>query len=199
VAFGIDLSAIFTAADAEFLARPHIARAWFAELDLPSGVSYLHSGIGRVQVGGHEWIGVTDPLSGRLVAIEQIEEPAFGQAAAVTITLSGANKEFIQSVHATAAEIEGRAAMLYWAAFDGETQAVWSAGLKPMFPAGRMTAPMIQWQGIGVRTVSLTIENQFVTQNYPPGGRWNSADQRRRYPGDKGLDYIGVEILETWT
>ncbi|RYG99558.1 MAG: transcriptional regulator, partial [Alphaproteobacteria bacterium] len=30
----------------------------------------------------------------------------------------------------------------------------------------------------------------------PFGGRWTSADQRRRYPGDKGLDYVGVKVTE---
>jgi hypothetical protein len=192
------MSVIISAADMEMLARPHVARAWFCQLDLPSGVSYLHSGTGRITIDGTEWRGVSDPLSGRLVAISQVEEPAFGQAPAVTITLSGANREFIQSVHATAREIEGREAIIYWAAFDGETQTIWSRGLVKLFPLGRMTAPAIQWSGIGQRTVSLTIESVFHAQNFAPGGRWNMAGQLQRYPGDVGLEYVGVEITEYW-
>lgn len=192
------MSAIFSPTDFEFLQRPHIARAWFARLDLPAGISYLHSGVGSVDLDGHTWIGVSDPLSGRLVSLSQVEEPAFGQAAAITIVLSGANREFIQSVHATARQIEGRPADIYWCAFDGETQQPWASGLKKLFPKGRMTSPSIQWTGIGQRSVSITIENIFQAQNFAPGGRWTGADQRRRYPGDKGMDFIGVEIKEQW-
>jgi hypothetical protein len=189
---------LFSEDELAFLTRPHIARAWFLSLELPSGVSYLHSGVGRVTIDGQEWLGVSDPLSGRLVSLTQVEEPQFGAAAAVTIVLSGASRDFIASVHATARQIEGRSADLYWAAFDGETQTIWSAGLKKLFARGRMTSPSIQWQGIGVRTVSLTIENIFQAQNFAPGGRWTDADQKRRWPGDEGLEYIGVEISEQW-
>lgn len=181
----------------DLLARPHISRAWFAALDLVQGISYLHSGTGRVTIDGVEWRGVSDPLSGRLVGISQVEEPAFGQASAVTLTLSGANREFIQSVHATAREIEGRQADIYWAAFDGESQTI-ILGLKKLFPRGRMTSPAIHWTGINQRTVSVTIENIFASQNFPPGGRWNHAGQLQRYPGDLGLEYVGVDISETW-
>lgn len=193
------MARVFSDAEAEWLARPHVARMWFAALDLPSGLSRLHNGVGRKTIGGFEWIGVTDPFSGRLVDIGPVEEPAFGQAAAVQIALSGVNKDFIQTVHADARAIEGRAADIYFALFDGETQEEWPYGLKKLFPRGRMSAPAIQWSGLGRRTVTLTIENLFQTQNFPPGGRWNGADQRRRYPGDKGLDFIGVEIAEQWT
>jgi hypothetical protein len=191
------MSAVLSAADMELLARPHVARSWFAQLDLPSGMHYLHSDVGRVTIDGIEWLGVSDPLSGRFVALSQVEEPSFGQAPAITITLSGANREFIQSVHATAREIEGRPANIYWAAFDGETQQI-IIGLKKLFPLGRMTSPSIQWSGIGQRTVSITIESAFATQNFAPGGRWNMAGQLQRYPGDVGLEYVGVEITEYW-
>lgn len=191
------MSAIFTAAEIEALAQPHVARAWFVMLDLPSGVARLHSGVGRVTVGGFEWRGVTDPIGGRLVSIAGVEEPAFGQAAAVTITLTGADRSFLQSVHATRRQIEGRPANIYWCAFDGETQTPLMA-LKGLFTRGRMSSPSLQWSGVGVRTVSLTIENIWAAQNFAPGRKWNPADQQRRYPGDKGLDYVGQKVSENW-
>jgi hypothetical protein len=192
------MSAVFSEDDVAFLSRPHIARAWFAGLDLPSGFSRLHSGFGRVTIGSDVWLGVSDPISGRLVGVEQVEEPTFGQAAAVTLTVSGANKEFIQSVKADARAIEGRSADIYWAAFDPETQTLWSKGLVKLFPRGRMTAPAIQWSGIGIRTVSITVESSWATQNFAPGGRWNSAGQRQRFPDDLGLDYVGIDVQEGW-
>lgn len=187
---------IFSDADLDRLAAPHVARAWFIEMDLPSGTARLHNGTGRVTLGGHEWRGVTDPIGGQLVSLSPVEEPRFGQAVAVTVTLSGANREFFQSVHTTAREMEGRRADLYWAAFDGETGEV-LIGLKKLFP-GKMTSPTLQWHGIATRTVSLTIESIWSSQNYAFGGKWTDADQRRRYPGDKGLQYVGVRVSENW-
>jgi hypothetical protein len=191
------MTVLFSPEETARLRAPHIARAWFALLDLPSGPSRLHSGVGRVQAGGYEWRGVTDPVGGRLLSLEGVEEPAFGQAAAVTITLSGADIAFLRSVDIAADAIEGRLAELSWAMFDGETQEI-IGGLKKLFPRGRMSAPQLQWQGLGRRIVSLTIESAWSSQNFPPGGRWNGADQRRRHAGDKGLDFVGVKIEENW-
>lgn len=173
-----------------------MARAWFLELDLPDGLMRLHNGVGTIVVGGREWKGVTNPLGGQMVALSNVEEPRFGQAVSVNITLSGANKAFLQSVHSTRKEIEGRRADLYWAAFDGETGEV-LMGPKKLFP-GKISSPVISWHGLGTRLVSVTIESIWSGDNYPFGGRWNDADQRRRYPGDKGLQYVGVKVQEQW-
>lgn len=189
--------AIFTPADLDWLGRPHIARAWFLELDLPEGIRRVHTGTGRKTIGGYEWLGVTDPMGGQLVSMANVEEPRFGQAVAVQITLSGANKEFFKAVHTNARELEGRRADLFWCAFDPETEEVWPRGLVKLFP-GRISSPALRWEGIGIRTVSITVESIWSSQNYQFGGKWNDADQKRRFPGDKGLMYVGVKVHETW-
>jgi len=192
------VSGLFDGAEIEALGAPHVARLWLVRLDLPGGVARLHSGVGTHVIAGETWRGVTDPIGGRLVSIAGVEEPAFGQAAAVTLVLTGANRAFLQSVHATRREIEGRDANVYWCAFDGETQQP-LFGLKGLFTRGMMSAPSLHWGGLGVRTVSLTIENVWASQNFKPGRRWNPADQQRLYPGDRGLDYVGVSVSESWT
>lgn len=191
------MSAFFTPDEIEALGRPHVARAWFAELDLPAGMTRLHSGVGTVTIDGLKWRGVSDPIGGRMVSISGVREPAFGQAAAVTIVLSGADREFIRSVHATRSDIEGRSANIYWCAFDGETQRP-ITGLKGLFTRGYMSAPSISWSGLASRTVSITIENIWSAQNFKPGNRWNPTGQRDLYPGDKGLDFVGVKVDEGW-
>lgn len=188
--------AIFSADDLDRLAGPHVARAWFLELDLPAGAARFHSGTGRKTVGGYEWRGVTDPIGGQLVSLNGIEEPRFGQAVAIQVILSGANREFFKSVHDIARDIEGRRADLYFAMFDGETQEL-IGGLRKIFP-GKMSAPSLAWSGIGTRTVAITIESIWSSQNYPFGGKWNGAGQRKRYAGDKGLDFVGVKVTENW-
>lgn len=186
---------LFSDDDMEFLRRPHIARAWFADLDLPAGRWRLHNGVGRKTVGGQEWIGVSDPGGRQLVSVGAIEDPRFGQAAKIDVVLSGINVDFLRSVKDQGRQIEGRIADVYWCAFDQETQEVWPSGLKQMFP-GYLSSPKIRWSGIASRTVSLSIESLWHSQNFPFGGKWTPADQRARYAGDKSLDYVGVKVQE---
>lgn len=63
------MSVLFSTNEIDALGAPHVVRAWFAMLDLPSDVARLRSGVGRVTVGGFEWRGVSDPIGGRLVAL----------------------------------------------------------------------------------------------------------------------------------
>ncbi|MEC9246272.1 MAG: transcriptional regulator [Pseudomonadota bacterium] len=185
----------FTQADMDWLSGPHVTRAWFGEFDLPTGIRYLHNGVGEVEVEGQTYVGVTDPVGGLLVGISAVEDPRFGQAAKVDIILSGVNVEFFKSVKRDARAIEGRTATLRFGAFDPETGQI--KLFKNMFP-GKMSAPTLHRQGVGTRYVGLTVESFWEAQNFPFGGKWNDADQRRRYPGDKGLQFVGVKVAEKW-
>ncbi|HWK65404.1 MAG TPA: transcriptional regulator [Rhizobiaceae bacterium] len=184
----------FSEADFDRLSGPHVSRAWFAEIDLPSGIKRLHNGVGRVTIGGHEWLGVTDPTGGQLVRVDTVEEPRFGQAPSVLITLGGISVAFWREVKSTARQMEGRRCDLYWAEFDPETGEI-SIALKKLFP-GKISAPSLQRAGIGIRNAGFVIESLWQSQNYPFGGRWNAADQERRYPGDLGGQFIGVKVQE---
>lgn len=186
-----------TAEDGEVLSGPHVARAWFLDIELLNGAGKFHNGIGRISVGGVEWRGITDPAGGQVVSIEAVETPRFGQAAAVVVTIASPSVEFFKSVREHARAIEGKRADLYWAAFDPETEQL-RLGLNKLFP-GKISAPLLGRNAAGQRTISITVECKWQSQNFPFGGKWNPADQRRRYPGDKGLDFVGVDIFENWS
>jgi hypothetical protein len=185
--------AIFSETDYDRLAGPHVARLWFAEIELSSGTKRYHGGVGRITAGGHVWTGVTDPLSGQLVNVAAVEDPRFGQAAAVAITIGGISKEFWTEIKQTARQMEGDRCDLFWASFDPETGVI-DITLKKMFP-GKLSAPAL-FRALGVRHCVFTVESLWQSQNYPFGGRWNSADQERRFPGDLGGQFIGVEVQE---
>lgn len=191
------MSSYFTDDEIAALESPHIARAWFGQFDFPDGMKYWHAGTGKKTIDGNEYIGVSDPVRGQLVSIGQVEEPQFGQAAAVQIILAGASIAFIQSVKANELAIEGRSATILWAAFNTETGAM-VTGLVPLFPRGKMSSPSISYQGIGKRYVSLTVENIWSSLNFAPGGRWSAAGQHARYPGDKGFDFVDEKAQEVW-
>lgn len=186
---------LFSADDIAFLRRPSIARAWFADLDLLTGSWKLHNGFGDKLIDGQLWHGITDPAGGQIVSIGTVEDPRFGQAAKVDVVLSGINVDFLRSVKTNGRQLEGRRVDMYWCAFDQETQEVWPSGLKKLFP-GKMSSPKISWRGINSRTVAFTIESLWHSQNFSFGGLWTPADQKVRYPGDKGLDYVGVKVQE---
>lgn len=187
--------ALFSSEDRAFLARPHINRCWFGFFDLPSGDAYLHNGVGRVTISGQEYRGVSDPVGGQLVSISAVEDPRFGQAPKVDIIIGGVSSTFFASVKTDARSLEGRTAAISFGLFDAETGEV--RVFKQMFP-GKMSSPTLHRRGVGERYITLTVESFWQSQNYPFGGRWSPAGQRARYSGDKGMDFLSVQISETW-
>lgn len=187
----------FTEADLDNLSRLHIQRAWFAEVDLPSGLRRLHTGMGPKIVGGHQWEGVSDPFGGQLVGVGQIEEPRFGTAPAVDIVMSGANRAFLKTMWEDRHAIEGARCDMYFATFNAETgEAV--VGLKNLFP-GKITAPKFSFVGSSIRAISMKVVSLWEGLNFPAtGSMWSPAGQRARYPGDMGLDLINADIFEEY-
>lgn len=191
---------LFSSDDLDKLSGPHVGRAWFVHLMLPTTSPVtdlrLHNGTGRVTIGGYEWRGVTDPVGGRLASISDVEDPQFGQAPAVQIILTGVDLAFVQSIHVDARALEGADCDIYWAMVDPETGEV-LISLKRLFP-GILSAPSIVWERAGRRSVAFTVESIWASKNYSPGGKWNGASQRRRFAGDLGLDFIGVNVADNW-
>jgi len=186
---------VFTQADLEKLSRPHVQRAWFVEAMLPSGTRHYHSGMGRVSLGGQIWEGVSDPVGGAMVVIDGMQEPAFGQAVAIDVVFSGASRTFLKSIWDDRQAIEGATANVSFAVIDAETGDV-LIGLTRMLD-GKLTAPVLRFQGAAIRTVAVKIVSVFEGLNYPvTNGMWSPAGQRARYPGDTGLDTINADIVE---
>jgi len=188
---------VFSDDDLDVLSRPHVQRAWFVEAALPSGTRFYHSGMGRVEIGGQVWEGVSDPIGGAMVAIDAIQEPAFGQAVAVDIIFSGASRSFLKSIWDDRADIEGATANVSFAVVDAETGDV-LIDIRRLID-GKFTAPALRFQGAAIRTVAVKIVSVFEALNYPvTNGMWSPAGQRARYPGDRGLDPINGEIVEDY-
>jgi len=190
------MASLFTSGQIAALRAPHVNRAWFVALDLPSGMLRMHNGVGSVTAGGYTWRGVSNPTGGRLVSIGSIEEPRFGAAAAIALVISGVDVAFLQSVKDAARTMEGRPAYVYFGMFDAETQEI-IGNLVPVFPSGLVSSPSMQ-RSDGVRTVSITIESIFGTRKYMPGGKWNAAGQRQRFAGDKFFDLTTAKVKEIW-
>lgn len=187
----------YSEADLDAISGPHIQRAWFCEVDLPSGLRRLHTGMGPVAIGGHEWEGVSDPFGGQLVGIGSIEEPEFGQASAVDVVISGANRSFLRSMWEDRHAVEGARCDLFVATFDAESGEV-VVPLKLWFP-GKLTAPKFSIVGANVRFITMKVVSPFEGLNFPETNTmWSPAGQRARFPGDEGLDLINANIIEEY-
>ena len=185
----------FSSADLDALSGPHVQRAWFVEVALPSGTRNYHTGMGKVTIGGKTWDGVSDPFGGALVSVSGVEEPRFGQAVAIDVVFSGALKAFLKSIWDDKASIEGAQADVYFAVIDSETGDV-LIDLKKVFP-GKLTAPGILISGSAIRAVNIKIISTWEGLNFPKtGAMWSPAGQRERFAGDKGLDFINSDIIE---
>lgn len=189
--------ALFTDEDLEKLSGPHVQRVWCAELVLPSGTRYLHTGSGRLVLGGQTWEGVSDPFGGQLVALSGMEEPRFGKAIAVDALFSGANRAFLKSVWDSRHAIEGAPCSLFFATFDPETGEV-LIPLKKVLP-GKISSVRMSFAGSSIRAIAFKVVSIWEGLNFHvTGSMWSPAGQRKRYPGNRSLDWINSEIIEVY-
>lgn len=186
---------LFSSADRAQLSKPHIGQSIHVDLDHPTlGTLRFHGGVGTVTAQGEEWKGVSSPDGRQMVQVGQIQDQRLGTAVAVEIAISGANAEFMAEIKSTARSLEGRAANVYFALFDTETQSIllWKRVM-----AGFMSAPTLLWEGIGTRVIQLTIEGEDQAKNFSTAEKWSPAGIRKRFGADvKGLDFMGVDIKE---
>lgn len=188
------MSGVFPAADVEVLRRWHVGPAFFLELELPSGTRRFWDGAGNILADGHEWEGVTDAFGDRAVFVETFDAPELGTAPAVLIPIAAASTEFMAYMRGNDRVLEGVRATIYMSAFDSETgeQAFPLRALFPGFISGIKT----RWEGVGLRTVFITLESILHGKNFTYGQEWSSTATRRRNAGDSGGDEIGKKSDE---
>jgi hypothetical protein len=186
----------------EVLSAPHVTLTFLLDAQFATGRVRMHPGWGTLNVGGYEWLGVTDPSGVRAVEIGAVQLAEPNVAAKVDLSLSGVDLDFLRAVRRIATEnhreVEGRRADLYLVVFEPETLNP-VTGLLPFFTDARMTAPSWRFDGMNSRQVTLGLEGIFSAKNFAPGGRLTTADQRRRYgTTDKFFQYVGGKLSYRW-
>lgn len=187
--------ALYSAADRAWLRAPHVARAWFGEIETPTGTTFLHNGVGRITVDGQEYRGISDPL-GQLVDVSAVEDQRFGQAAKIDIVIAGVTAATFKSWKEYARDLEGLSAIIRFGVFDPETLNL--RLFKDMLP-GKISAAKLFRKSITERYIGVAIEGFWQSQNYPFGGKWTPGDFRQRNGGAKGMDFVGVKVAEVWS
>lgn len=148
--------------------------------DFTTGARRFWAGFGDLEAGGETWIG-----AGQLIEVEGLAAATGTVAAATTFTLSGVDADFVALARNTSDAVKGRRVRVYlqfftegWQPLD-EPVVIWS---------GIMDVMQYTAEGPGLRRITLTAELIWTDRNRPPYGLLTSADQKARYPGDKGLD-----------
>lgn len=151
--------------------------------------AYFWEGNGTLDADGKAWIGV-----GRLGAIEGIEQALAGQSVQLRITLSGADvTSQMMQMAATEprSEYVGKLVRVWLQFFDADWQTLDNpyaiiAGIIDGVPVRRDE----DRDGATIRSITVTAENIFYNRRVPSLGFWTSNDQKQRFPGDLGLDFI---------
>lgn len=139
----------------------------------------LWSGVGDLLWGSDTFTG-----AGSLMGLSPYEENQALQAQGITVTVSGISSSILSI--ALAEPYQGRPATIWLGALD-------SAGVLISDPyqifTGFMDVMSITEGGENC-DVSVSIENKMITITKTKESRYTGEDQKRKYSGDLGLDFV---------
>jgi hypothetical protein len=136
--------------------------------------------------GGHDWFGLR-----KLGSIEGLDSDGNGQAQKLEFTVSGVDARLFDIAKgADRTEYVGRYARVYNQFLDDEWQPLGdpvarAAGIMDGLEISRQRA-----ESGSTRTITITATNIFYARSAGSDSYYTSPDQRRRFPGDRGLQYI---------
>lgn len=145
-----------------------------------SGTLRIWSGIGDLSWGGNTYTG-----SFGILDVQVPNETAETRAAGSQITLSGLSSSIIAL--ADGEPYQGRKIIIRLALFDA-TEAVIAT---PDQVVGYIDVIEPQEEGATARVV-LNTESRLVALERANERRWTSEDQKLRYAGDKGFDFVSA-------
>ena len=180
---------VFEQAILDQIAARQVRRAALVKFEFLSQTMRVWAGVGPlVTTDGETWSGV-----GTLVNISATSFAPGGAAGQLTIGLDGVDPQIVTLARSERDELAGRFVTLYLQYFDAAWQPVGAPKARWL---GRMdtltiSLPMPEGEdGERVRSVTLTAESWAEDRSRPAYGFWSDRDQRKRFPGDKGLERV---------
>jgi hypothetical protein len=180
--------------------------AALARFDFTSETMRLWRGYGTLTTNdGAQWSGL-----GEFGEMSGIEQAVNGEAPEATFTLSGLDADVMRLARDEfESEVRGRMARVYLQFF-GVEDAEDPDNQRPLdnpYPvwAGRLLKPTFSLapadgDSPGTRSVSISAESLFSLRSRPKASLYTDADQQRRFPGDKGFEFVAslVNKVLTW-
>lgn len=147
----------------------------------------IWTGSGRITAGGSDWFGL-----GQLGSISGLEQAVNGEAPETTFVLSGINSEIMSLArYEWADEAKDRLAKVLIQFHNKEDDrplelfdapyAIW---------AGRMQVPRFELQGPITRRITVSAESLFSLRSRPSFSQYTDADQKSRFAGDRGFEFV---------
>lgn len=169
------------------LAGGAIRMAHLVQCAFASGTFRTWQGWSTLVAGGHEWTG-----NGGLISVSEIDASPSQFASSFSLTMSGLPDDqfdaYAKLYMADPDEYRGRQVIVFLQVFDGN----WQPLDQPYALAtGFMDVPSFEVTE-GAARITLQCEGAFVTRKRPRWGFYTDADQQRRYPGDRGLEFTPV-------
>lgn len=161
------------------VAADTVAPILFADLDFKSGHVRVHSGLGTITWGGYDWLGV-----GTFGQVSGLQESAELQRKTVTYTLTGVPNDMIALV--LGEDYQGRPAKVYVGFFSTTTYLM--VADPELLDSGQMDVSKIK-EGQDC-SVTITAESRISSWSRPVVRRYTDAEQRKKYPNDKGLEFL---------
>ncbi|MBS9476244.1 hypothetical protein [Ancylobacter radicis] len=151
--------------------------------DFLSGPRRVWNDIYPLTSGGHAWDGVGPAF----VTLDPGTPSADGSAEPFSVGLSGVDPTFLARVRASESDAIGRAIAIYLQFFDEDWQPLDSP---VQLRRGRMTGFSFSGAGDQPRSVTCRAEGSLVARGRATNLYLSSVEQRTRFPGDGGCDYI---------
>lgn len=176
-----------------------IGQAALVFMDFRDGPKRWWTGFGDLEAGGYTWQGVGD-----LIDMTPIDTAYDLSAQPMTFTLA-CTPELLALALSYESRVRDRAVTVSTQLFAVEAQASFTPGggqilrgqpLGPAFVMYSGTLQKMPWKASGPsqRTLRLEAEGLFFRRNAPPRGRWTDADQKARYPGDRGFERMPIYV-----
>ena len=164
------------------LAGGNVQMQWLAHFEFADAPLRVWPGYGELVAGGQTWLGFGD-----LVTVSEVSIPEGLVAAKTAFQLSGVSPEIAAKCAQSDLLVKGRPATLYLQFFTETGQT-----LDEPYPILLLTMDQLQLtaEGPESRTVTLSCETPFVTRVRPRFSYLTDAEQKRRFAGDRGLEFI---------
>lgn len=183
------------------LAGAKVQAAPLVRFDFTSETMRLWAGNGVLKTNdGALWSGI-----GSLGSMSGIEQAVNGEAPQATFTLSGIDATIMRLARDEfEEEVFGRLVyvLIQFFGVDDPGDPDNQRPLDNPYPiwSGRCLTPTFTLSQAGERSVDISAESLFSLRSRPQYAMYTDADQQRRFPGDKGFEFVGglVNKVVTW-
>ena len=179
-----------------------LAAARLAEFEFSEGTYRAWNGVGTLTTAdARTWLGVQS--LGRISPVRDSVDLAANEVV-IGLTRAAEGVEVDAEAFATAMneerrrDVYGRAVRTYLQVFS-TTDGSLVGDPEPEF-IGIMSHVVTLRQGVDAIEIQIHCESLFAEGRKPAFGYYTDADQKARYPGDRGLEYIArnADLVLTW-